>query len=86
MFDREKTTLDREFGGIASLEGTPGAIVLVDPREEHIAAKEAKKMKVETVGLLNSDCDMNSVTLPILANDAALLSVKYFLEGTLTYC
>lgn len=81
MFEREKNTLDKEFGGIASLEGAPGAIVIVDPREEHIASKEAKKMKVETIGLMNTDCDMNSVTHPILANDSALLSVRYFLHA-----
>lgn len=79
MFEREMATLEREFGGISSLEGAPGAIVIIDPREEHIAATEAKKMKVETIGILNSDCDATNVTLPILANDSALLSVRFFL-------
>jgi small subunit ribosomal protein S2 len=79
LFEREMGRLQTEFGGIATLEGAPAAIIIVDPREEHIAVKEAAKMKVETISLLNSDCDASKVTYPILANDSALLSVKYFM-------
>ncbi len=79
LFEREMAKLQKEFGGIASLEGLPGALVIVDPREEHIAVAEATKMKAETIALLNSDCDKSKVTYPILANDSALESVKYFL-------
>ncbi len=79
LFEREMGKLQTEFGGIASLEGAPGLIVVVDPREEHIAVEEAKKMKVETIAILNTDCDASKVTYPILANDSALESVRYFL-------
>jgi small subunit ribosomal protein S2 len=81
LFEREMAKLQTEFGGIASLEGIPAVLVIVDPREEHIAVNEAKKMKVETIALLNSDCNASEITLPILANDSALLSVRYFLEA-----
>lgn len=81
LFEREMAKLQTEFGGIASLESTPSALVIVDPREEHIAVMEAKKMKVETIALLNSDCNATEITYPILANDSALLSVRYFLEA-----
>jgi small subunit ribosomal protein S2 len=80
MFEREMATLNREFGGIVNLEGSPTAMVIVDPREEHIAVKEAKKMKIETIALLNTDCNKNEATYPILANDSALKSVTFFLE------
>jgi small subunit ribosomal protein S2 len=81
LFEREMATLQREFGGIVTLEGVPAAIVIVDPREEHIAVAEAKKMKIETIALLNSDCNKNEITYPILANDSALKSVTFFLEA-----
>jgi small subunit ribosomal protein S2 len=81
LFEREMAKLHTEFGGIANLEGTPAAVVIVDPREEHIAVAESKKMKVETIALLNSDCNKNEITYPILANDSALESVKFFLEA-----
>ncbi|MDO8521017.1 MAG: 30S ribosomal protein S2 [bacterium] len=80
LFEREMGKLETEFGGIAMLDGLPGALVVVDPREEHTAVAEAKKMKVETIALLNSDCNASEITYPILANDSALKSVRYFLE------
>ncbi len=79
LFEREMGRLQTEFGGIANLEGAPGALVIVDPREEHIAVLEALKMKVEIVSLLNTDCNASEISYPILANDSALESVKYFL-------
>ena len=72
--------LHTEFGGIATLEGAPALMVIVDPREEHIAIAEATKMKIETISILNSDCDARKVTYPILANDSALESVRYFVS------
>ena len=79
LFEREMAKLHTEFGGIAALEGVPAALVIVDPNEEHIAVKEATKMKAEIIALMNTDCNKNEVTYPILANDSALESVKYFL-------
>lgn len=81
LFEREMGRLQTEFGGIANLEALPAALVIVDPREEHIAVMEAKKMNVETIALLNSDCNASEISYPILANDSALLSVRYFLEA-----
>ncbi len=80
LFERELEKLRREFGGLIDLDGLPTALVIVDPREEHIAVAEATKMKLPTVALLNSDCDKSKITYPILANDAALQSVAYFVE------
>ncbi len=81
LFEREMAKLQTEFGGIATLEGAPAALVIIDPKAEHIAVAEAKKMKVETFAVLNSDCNKNEITHPILANDSARESVKYFLEA-----
>ncbi len=80
LFEREMAKLHTEFGGIATLEGAPALMVIVDPREEHIAIAEATKMKIETISILNSDCDARKVTYPILANDSALESVRYFVS------
>lgn len=80
LFERELESLKEDFGGFASLEGAPGALLVIDPRQESIAVEEAAKMKIPTVALMNSDCDARAVTHGILANDAALESVKYFLS------
>jgi small subunit ribosomal protein S2 len=80
LFERELATLRREFGGIVDMEQIPQALVIVDPREEHIAVLEGIKTKVPTVAILNSDCNKDEITHPILANDSAPKSVQYFLE------
>jgi small subunit ribosomal protein S2 len=80
LFERELEGLQEDFGGFASLEGAPAALLVIDPRNEAIAVEEATKMKVPTVALMNSDCDAKAVTHGILANDAAIESVKYFLS------
>lgn len=80
LFDRELEGLRREFGGLVDLEAIPQALVIIDPREEHIAVAEAKKMKLPTIALANSDCDIAPITYPIPGNDAAPKSVEYFLS------
>jgi small subunit ribosomal protein S2 len=80
LFERELAGLTEDFGGFASLEGAPAALLVVDPRNESIAVEEANKMRIPVIALMNSDCDVKAVTHGILANDAALASVKYFLS------
>ena len=80
LFEREMAKLQTEFGGVSTLEGVPAALIVIDPKAEHIAVAEAKKMRVETFAVLNSDCNKDEVTYPILANDSARESVKYFLN------
>ncbi|KKU77597.1 MAG: 30S ribosomal protein S2 [Parcubacteria group bacterium GW2011_GWA2_47_7] len=79
LFEREMGKLQVVFGGIVALEGAPAALIIIDPREEHIAVKEAEKMKIEMISLLNSDCDSSNIAYPILANDSAIESVRYFI-------
>jgi small subunit ribosomal protein S2 len=81
LFERELEGLRENFGGFATIEGIPAALIVIDPRQEAIAVEEARKMRVPTVALMNSDCDAAAVTHGILANDAAIGSVKYFLTA-----
>jgi len=81
LFERELEDLRENFGGFATIEGIPAALIVIDPRQEAIAVEEARKMRVPTVALMNSDCDAAAVTHGILANDAAIGSVKYFLTA-----
>lgn len=81
LFERELESLRENFGGFATIEGIPAALIVIDPRQEAIAVEEARKMRVPTVALMNSDCDAAAVTHGILANDAAIGSVKYFLTA-----
>jgi small subunit ribosomal protein S2 len=54
----------------------PEALVVVDPHREHIAVKEAKKMGVVTVALIDTDSDPDTVDLPIPGNDDSIRSIE----------
>lgn len=81
LIDREIARLENAFGGIVSLkDGLPGALFIVDTRREVIAVKEAKSLRIPTIGLSNSDCNLNEVTYAIPGNDAAVESITFFVN------
>jgi len=55
--------------------------MIVDPRAEEGAAKEAKLFNIPVIALMNSDCDKSLVTHPIPANDASLQSITFILDA-----
>ncbi len=80
MLERELNNLKDDFGGLSSLEQLPAAIIIVDSRQEMIATTEAIKLRIPVIALCNTDNDIKKVTYPVLANDAARDSVKFFLD------
>ena len=80
VLNDEIMRLENKFAGLTLLKKVPEAMIIVDPREEKTATREAKKMKIKTVGIMNVDCDPDSVVYPIPANDSAHSSVKYILS------
>jgi ribosomal protein S2 len=54
-------------------------VVVVDPRHDAIAVKEALQMKVPVIGIMSSDCDVSQITYPVLVNDALQGSVNLVL-------
>jgi len=77
---RERRKIHRNLGGIRDLTGIPGAMVVVDPLREANAVKEARKMGVAVIGLLDTDCDPTLVDIAIPGNDDALKSVRLLIE------
>src|SRR5215211_6160954 len=78
-----KSTLQREMEkikanleGIRRMERMPGIMFLIDTRREHIAVKEAKKLGVTTVALIDTDSDPDLIDLPIPGNDDAMRAVE----------
>ncbi len=84
MLERELTRLKADFGGIAALESLPAAVVVVDARAEEIAVTEAIKLRIPVIALANTDNDISKIAFPVLANDSARESVKYFLDTVAT--
>lgn len=80
MIDREIANLDRFFSGISSLKDLPKAIVVVDSKKEIIAVNEAKKMNIPVVALCGTDTDITNIDYPIVANDASVSSITFFVN------
>ena len=77
--NRELTKIQRNLSGIREMNRLPDAIVVVDPKREHIAVKEAQRMGVATVALIDTDSDPDTVDLPIPGNDDSIRSIELIL-------
>jgi len=84
VLGREATKLDHNFKGMSTMTRLPDLMVVVDPRHDHIAVKEARNMKVPVIGIMSSDCDVSLVTYPVLVNDSLKASVTTVLEELTT--
>lgn len=72
---REKEKLEKVLGGISKMAKLPGAIYIVDINREHIAVKEARKLGIPIISIVDTNCDPDLVDFPIPANDDALKSI-----------
>lgn len=76
LLKKEMEKLERNLGGIKEMDKLPGVIFLVDPKKEHIAVLEAKKLGIPIVGLVDTNCNPEEVDYPIPGNDDAIRAVK----------
>jgi small subunit ribosomal protein S2 len=72
---REKDKLEKTLGGIRNISKTPSALWVVDTNKEHLAITEAKKLGIPVIGILDTNCDPDEVTIGIPGNDDAIRSV-----------
>ncbi len=73
---RERKKIERNLSGIRHMTRLPEALLIIDPHREHIAVKEAKKLGIKVVALLDTDCDPDSIDLPIPGNDDSMRSIE----------
>ena len=72
----EMEKLEKNLGGIKDMTRLPGAMFVVDPKNERIAVLEAKKLNIPIVGLVDTNCSPEDVDYPIPGNDDAIRAVK----------
>ena len=72
----EMEKLEKNLGGIKDMTRMPGAMFVVDPKNERIAVLEAKKLNIPIVGLVDTNCNPEDVDYPIPGNDDAIRAVK----------
>jgi len=77
---RELVKIQRNLSGIRDMNRLPDAMIVVDPKREHIAVKEARRMGVTTVALIDTDSDPDEVDLPIPGNDDSIRSIELILS------
>ena len=80
MIDREIANLERFFSGISVMKDLPKALVVVDSKKEIIAVTEAQKMNIPIIALSGTDCDITGINYPIVANDASVSSITFFVN------
>jgi small subunit ribosomal protein S2 len=76
MLRRELEKLQKYLGGIRGMRKVPDIVVIVDQRREYNAVQECQKLNVPIVSLLDTNCDPDTVDIPIPANDDAIRSIK----------
>lgn len=76
----ELTKLEKNFGGVADLEGAPDALFIVDVKKEVNAVKEAKKLGIPIIGILDTNCDPEDVDYKLPGNDDAIRSIRLFCQ------
>jgi small subunit ribosomal protein S2 len=77
---RERRKITRNLAGIREMTSIPGAIVIIDPSREDNAVREARKMGLVVIGVLDTDCDPDGIDIIIPGNDDALRSVRLLVE------
>lgn len=81
-FKEEIDELNFKLGGIKDMNGQPGAIIVFDVTTEAIAIKEAHKLGIPVIGLVDTNADPTSVDMPIPSNDDALKTLVLIADYT----
>ena len=74
--NKEKKELINNFGGIRNMDKLPGVMFVVDPRKEHNAICEAKRLGIAVVAIVDTNCDPDDADYVIPGNDDAIRAVK----------
>jgi small subunit ribosomal protein S2 len=80
IISREIEKLNFNFGGIRGIDRAPQILVIIDPRHDAIALREARDINATVIALSNSDTDLRYITHPIVANDSLQSSVAVILS------
>jgi len=80
LIHKEAVRLENFLGGIKEMKKLPDAVVVVDPKEDHNAVSEAKKLGIPVFGLTDTNCDPGLVDYHIPANDDAIKSIKLLMS------
>tara|TARA_Y100000996_G_scaffold54558_1_gene37157 strand:+ start:745 stop:1515 length:771 start_codon:yes stop_codon:yes gene_type:complete len=81
MLNREKLKLADQHRGIKDMRRLPDLVVIVDAQYEDTAIKEAKRLDIPTIAIVDSNTDPNKVTFPIPANDDSMRTINIIISA-----
>lgn len=73
---KERTKLDSTLGGIRTMNKLPGAMFIIDPKNEAIAVREGRRLGIPIVGIVDTNCDPDEVDYVIPGNDDAIRAIR----------
>lgn len=76
QMEKEMVKLEKNLGGIKNMDDIPGAVFIVDPKKEHIAVREARKLGVPVVAIADTNCDPDEIDYIIPGNDDAIRAIR----------
>jgi len=79
--NRELEKLERSLGGIKDMDGLPDALFIVDVGHEKIAVKEATKLKIPVIGVVDSNNDPQNIDYIVPGNDDAIRAISLYAKG-----
>ncbi|MBI5247870.1 MAG: 30S ribosomal protein S2 [Desulfomonile tiedjei] len=83
---RQFEKLSRNLAGIRDMKRVPGAVFIVDPKKENIAVKEARKLNIPIVAIVDSNCDPDEIDYVIPGNDDAIRAIRLFASKMADAC
>ncbi len=83
---KEREKLDSTLGGIRDMKGLPGAMFVVDPKNEAIAIREGKRLGIPIVAVVDTNCDPDDIDYVIPGNDDAIRSIRLFASKIADAC
>ena len=78
--DQERDKLNKNLIGIREMDGLPDALFVIDPKKEYIAVKEAKKLGIPVVAIVDTNCDPEDINYVIPGNDDAIRAIRLFTQ------
>lgn len=76
QLQHEREKLENNIGGIRAMKNLPDALFVVDPKKEHLAVSEARKLNIPIVAIVDTNCDPDLIDYVIPGNDDAIRAVK----------
>jgi len=76
--EKERSKLEKSLGGIKNMDRLPGTIFIVDPKKERIAVREARKIGIPSIGIVDTNCNPEELDYIIPGNDDAIRAIQLF--------